>query len=237
MIREVTVKLGKTRSVLQVERRTVVLCDTAAAATRMAKAFAEEGVLIDGADAPRGTVRDQLPKRFDANRAIDICAALRRDESVLDWRPRESGALQRMVAATVVALAHDAQLLVFDLAGLAGSPFDVAHACAHMRRTSMEFDVTVVAVIADPALISSAGAYLIVCAGDVVVESGPVETLLARPASDTLLARLEATPIASPVAMQMRRVQRMATQSVNYAHTTIIHLPTQDSIALAGGDE
>jgi hypothetical protein len=24
---------------------------------------------------------------------------------------------------------------------------------------------------------------------------------------------------------------------VNYAHTTIIQLPTQDSIALAGGDE
>ena len=236
-MRVVPVKLGKQRSEIELASRTVVLCDTADSASRIAKAIGEQGIVIDGTEAPRGTVRDQLPKRFETGRASAICTALRRDDAVLDWRPRESGVLPRMVAATVVALAHEASLLVFDLTSLADSPFDTAHACAHMRRTAQAFDVCVVAVIADPALISSCGAHLIVFSGDAVVEAGPVETVLARPSSDHLVQRLEATPIASPLAMQMRRVQRLATRPINYAHTTIIQLPTLDSIALAGGEE
>lgn len=237
MTHELTLKLGKQRPQVVLEPRTVVLCNDAADAARTAKAVADAGgTLLAAADPARGTVRDQLPKKSDPARVQDLCAQLHLPEDVLEWRPRDTDALHRLVAETVVALVADARVLVFDCSELT-SPFDVAHLCAHMRRTALAFDVTVVAVVWDAALISSAGTHLIVMDADAVAETGPAIALLANPRSDALQQRLAATPIASPLAMQMRRVQRVATEPVNYAHTTIIALPTRDTIALAGGDE
>lgn len=237
-VREFSLRLGKALVDVAVEARTVVLCDDAPGASRMAKAFIEAGaVAVDTADWPRGTVREHLPKRLGAEQVQKICDALRLDPAVLEWRPREADALHRMVASTLIGLAREATALVFDLTPLAGSPFDIAHTCAHMRRVASEFDVTVIAIITDPALITSAGSHLVAVAGSEVVEAGSVVGVLARPVSEHLIRRLESTPIPSPMAMQMRRVQRVATHPVNYAHTTIIQLPTSDSIALAGGEE
>ena len=67
-------------------------------------------------------------------------------------------------------------------------------------------------------------------------EQAAVVDALRAPASDALLARLQATPVPNPLAMQQRRVQRAATRPVNYANTQIVQLPTADAIALAGGD-
>ena len=237
-MRELTCKLGKQALNLALEQRTVILCDNEEEAQRMAAALQSAGgTLIDGSEVARGTVAEQLPRRTDSERVSRIRSALRLDEDVLSWRLRDSGPLQRMVAMTLLALVREQDLLVFEFSELAGSPFDIAHACAHMRRVALEFPVTLVAVIADPALISSAGAHLLVIAQGQLVEAGAVGSTLAHPQSDALLQRLEATPIPSPMAMQMRRVQRVTTTPINYAHTTIIQLPTQESIALAGGDE
>ncbi|MHB0927949.1 MAG: hypothetical protein ACYC3W_03375 [Candidatus Nanopelagicales bacterium] len=237
-MREVACKLGKHMLHLQLEPRTVILCDNEEEAQRTAAALqAAGGTLIDGREVARGTVAEQLPKRTGEDLVTRIRGALRLHEDVLSWRPRDSGPLPRMVASTLLALVREEDLLIFDFSALSGSPFDVAHACAHMRRVAMEFPVTVIGVIADPALISSAGAHLVVISQGQLVEAGSVTSTLADPRSEALLHRLEATPIPSPLAMQMRRVQRVATAAVNYAHTTIIQLPTQESIALAGGDE
>ncbi len=238
MGRDLEIRLGRQQVSVALAPRTVVLCDNVEQAQRLADALRAAGAtLVDGSEASRGRVADLLPKRTDLNSVERIRTALRLDQDILDWRLRDSSALQRMLAQTLAALAAGADLLAFEFTGFAASPFDTAHACAFMRRVASEFAVTVVAVVADAALISSAGAHLIVYAGEVVIETGDVATVLANPQSDALRQRLEATPIASPVAMQMRRVQRVAVQPVNYAHTTIIQLPNQDSIALAGGDE
>lgn len=238
MMHELSVRIGKQQMAMSLAPRSVILCDNTEQAQRMAAALRAAGAtLIDGSDGSRGRVGEQLPKRIDASSVQRIRVALRLDEDILDWRPRDSSALQCMLSETLVALAGGADLLVFDLSPFAASPFDTAHACAFMRRVATEFMVTVAAVVSDAALIASAGAHLIVCTDDGIVEAGDVGSVLASPRTDVLRQRLEATPIASPVAMQMRRVQRASVQPVNYAHTTIIQLPTQDSIALAGGDE
>ncbi len=237
MALDLQVKIGKQRVQLTCDARTVVLCDDAESARRTAKAVAEAGgTLLTGDDAPRGSVRDQLPRKFDSAQAITICERLHLSEDALDWRPRESDPIHRLLGATIVALASGDPVLVFDVTTCT-SPFDVAHLCAHMRRTEQEFGVTVIAVIWDPALISSAGTHLVIVHGDAVVEQGPAIALLAHPRSESLQQRLASTPIPSPLAMQMRQVQRIATEPVNYSHTTIIQLPTRDTIALAGGDE
>ncbi len=142
-----------------------------------------------------------------------------------------------MLSASLLALVEGIDLLVFDVAQIATAPFDVAHTFAHLRRVRTASGAHVIALIADPALISTAGANLIVVSGDAIVESGPTSQLLASPSSDALLQRLQSTPIPSPLAMQLRRVQRASTTPVNYSNTQIITLPTRDSIALAGGDE
>lgn len=238
MDRELELRLGKQRTAVGIGRRTAVLCDNPQHAERVTKAIADGGTpVIDGVDASRGSVRDHLGRRVDPDTLGRVLGALHLDEGVLDWRPRELGALQRMIAASVVALVQGAPVLAFDLAAVSAAPFDVAHLFGHLRRIAASFDCAVVAVIADAALITSGGERLVVMEGDAVAETGVTAEVLANPSSAALLRRLEATPIASPLAMQMRRVQRAATRPVNYAHTQIIVLPTQDSVALAGGDE
>lgn len=238
MERELRLRFGRQSVEVGIGRRTAVLCDDRDHAQRVSRAIAEGGsTLIDGVESGRGSVRDQLGRRADAETVARVLASLHLEDSVLDWRPRELGALQRMLSASFLALVQGASLLAFDLAAVSASPFDVAHLFGHLRRIAASFDCAVVAVIADAALISSAGEHLVVMAADAVAETGATADVLANPASGALLRRLEATPIASPLAMQMRRVQRAATQPVNYAHTQIIVLPTQESMALASGDE
>lgn len=238
MTKALELRIGKGRISVQIEHSTVVLCDNAAHAERVAKAFQAAGaLLIDGTDAARGTVSDQLGRKRDRDPIDRAIASLQVPEDILDWRPRDLSLLQRMLAASLVAAVAGSDPIVFDVSHIVGSPFDVAHVFGHLRRLRAAFAPDVVAIVADPALISSAGDHLIVLDGDTVAETGLVAECLARPASATLLQRLESTPIASPMAMQLRRVQRASTKPVNYAHTQIITLPTQDSIALAGGDE
>jgi len=232
------VRFGKSRIPLTIEHSTVVLCDNAAHAERMARALQAAGALvIAGADAPRGTVSDQLGRKRDRDPIDRAIASLQVPEDILDWRPRDLAPLQRMLAASLVAAVAGTNPLVFDVSHIVASPFDVAHVFGHLRRLRAAFAADVIALVADPALISSAGDHLIAMEGDAVAESDLVAECLARPGSESLLHRLEATPIASPLAMQLRRVQRASTTPVNYSHTQIITLPTQDSIALAGGDE
>lgn len=237
MTREVTIRWNRQSVALPLALRSVLLCDGVEQARQAAAAMQAAGaIVIPGADGTRGRVAEQLPKRSDQAAVERVREALRLDADVLEWRPRDSSLLQRTLAETLVALVSAADLLVFDLTRFEGSPFDVAHACAFLRRVSAQFDVTLVAVIADAALVSSAGSHLVVLDESGIAEAGEVAQVLADPQSDALRQRLEATPIPSPVAMQMRRVQRVTTRPVNYAHTTIIELPTLESIALAGGD-
>lgn len=238
MSRELEIRLAKQRITMAIEQSTVLLCDDAAHATRIAKAIADAGAtLIDGAGAARSTVASQFGRKVDADRVASTIAALHLPEDVLDWRPRDLSALQRLLADSLIAVEASTELIVFDVTHVAASPFDVAHAFAHIARVRATSGAHVLVLVADPAFISSAGSHLVVVSSDTVAESGAVSELLARPTTDVLLRRLEATPIASPLAMQLRRVQRTATSRVNYSHTQIITLPTQDSIALAGGDE
>ena len=231
------IKLGKQKVQFTPERREVVLCDTAdharATARQLAKAI---GPLIDASDDSRGTVRDRLGRKPEISRIAATLAELHLDESMLDWRMKDATPLQRVLAASFVAVFGGAEAVVVDCTSLASSRFDTAHLFAHLRRLAASFPVTVVAVISDAALMSSAGSHLTVISDDIIVEAASVSDALARPASAALLERLEATPVASPLAMQKRRVQRSATKPVNYAHTLIIELPTADSIALAAGD-
>ena len=238
MTRELQLRLGRTSIDVPFEVRTVVLCDDVPSARTLVEACVAAGVRgIRADEGSRSTVSELIPKRTDEAVVERVRTTLRLEEDVLQWRPRESGPLQRLIAASLLALIGGADGLVFDLTTMSGSAFDAAHACAHLRRIAEGLGVPVIAVIADPALISSAGSHLVVVSGDAVVESGSVASLLAEPRSDALRQRLEATPVPNPMAMQMRRVQRVATRPVNYAHTTIIDLPTQDSVALAGGEE
>lgn len=237
MTRELTIRWSRQTLALPLALRTVLLCDDVEHARQAVAATQAAGAtVIPGADGIRGRVSEQLPKRSDPAAVERVREALRLEPDVLDWRPRDSSLLQRTLAETMVALVSAADLLVFDLTRFEGSPFDVAHACAFLRRVSAQFDVTLVAVIADAALVTSAGSHLVVLDQSGIAEAGDVAQVLADPQSDALRQRLAATPIPSPVAMQMRRVQRVATRPVNYAHTTIVELPTSESIALAGGD-
>ena len=238
MARDLELRLAKQRTTVTIEPATVVLCDNAAHATRVAKAFADAGAtVIDGADTSRGTVAGQFGRKADAAHIASVTAGLQLPADVGDWRPRDLSLLQRVLAASLVAAVAGDALIAFDLTHIAASPFDVAHVFAHAARVRAIGKADVVMLIADPAFISSAGTHLVVLVGDAVVESGAVSTVLANPSSEALTSRLEATPIASPLAMQLRRVQRASTQRVDYSHTQIIALPTRDSIALAGGDE
>ena len=238
MTRDLAVRLGRTTMSIPIERRTVILCDDVSKARAVVDACVGAGVRGVRADeGSRSTVQESIPRRTDEALIERVRTALRLDADILQWRPRESSPLQRLIAASFLALAAGADTLVFDLTTMADSAFDAAHACAHLRRIADGLDVAVMAVIADPALLSSAGTHLVVVSEDAVVESGPVAALLAAPRSDALRRRLEATPVPNPMAMQMRRVQRVATRPVNYAHTTIIDLPTADSVTLAGGEE
>lgn len=237
-MRELELRLGKVRVPVTMEQSTVVLCDDAAHAARVAKALAEAGVrTIDGAQASRSTVHDQLGRRADRDQVARAIATLHLPEDVIDWRPRELSTLQRMLAESLVAVVGGSDAIAFDVTCVAPSLFDVSHLIGHIRRLRAGFPIHVVALVVNPALISSAGEYLVAMKGDGVAESGPVAQCLAAPTSDSLLRRLETTPIPSPLAMQLRRVQRASTKPVNYSHTQIITLPTQDSIALAVGDE
>ena len=238
MTQELELRLGKGRVLLPVEHSTVVLCDNAAHAERVAKAVHAAGALvIDGGDAPRGTVSDQLGRKRDRDSIDRAISALQVPEDILDWRPRDLAPLQRMLASSLVAAVAGTSPVVFDVSHLVASPFDLAHVFGHLRRLRAAYASDVVAIVSDAALISSAGEHLVAIDGDAIAEAGLVTECLARPTSASLLHRLESTPIASPLAMQLRRVQRASTKSVNYSHTQIITLPTQDSIALAGGDE
>jgi hypothetical protein len=238
MTRELELRLGKVRVAISVEQSTVVLCDDAAHASRMAKALADAGVrTIDGAEAPRSAVNDQLGRRADRDQIARVIAALHLPEDVIGWHPRELPTLQRMLAESLVAVVGGSDPIAFDVTRVSASLFDVSHLIGHIRRLRASFPIHVVALVANPALISSAGEYLVAMQGDTVAESGSVAQCLAAPTSDSLLRRLETTPIPSPLAMQLRRVQRASTKPVNYSHTQIITLPTQDSIALAVGDE
>lgn len=237
-MRDLDLRVGRAELRLPCDARTVVLCDDAAHAQRMLAALAAAGVEVIRTDAaPRGTVADQFQRNVDADLVQRVLTELQLDEALLEWRPRDLGPLQRMVAATVVALVRGVDPIAFDAVSGATTPFEAAHLCGHLRRVAEAMGTATIAVIADAALITSAGTHLVVLDGDTVAEAGAVSTLLGHPASDALRLRLEATPIASPLAMQMRRVQRVATRPVNYAHTAIIELPTEESIALAGGDE
>ena len=238
MTRDLEIRLGRASVVLPIAQRTVVLCDDATGARAVVDACVSAGVRgIRGDEGSRSTVQELLPRRTDETVVDRMRAGLRLDADILQWRPRDIGPLQRLIASSFVALVSGAESLVFDLSAVADSAFDAAHACAHLRRIGEGIGVPVIAVIADAALLSSAGSHLVVVSGDTVVEAGPLDARLAAPDSDQLRRRLEATPVPNPMAMQMRRVQRVATRPVNYAHTTIIELPTRDSVALAGGEE
>lgn len=231
------IKIGKQKLEFSPQAQEVVLCDSAERAREVARAIAKAcGSLIDASDESRGTVRDQLGRKPEISKIASTLDALHFDEAMLDWRMRDATPLQRMLASSFVALFAGATTLVFDCSSVAASRFDTAHLFAHLRRLSASFSVTVIAVIADAAHISSAGTHLTVITADGFAESGDVASTLANPRSEALLTRLEATPVASPLAMQKRRVQRAATQPVNYSHTLIIELPTAESIALAAGD-
>lgn len=238
MARDLELRFGKQPIRVPVEQRTVVLVDDDSFSARLLDAvIGVDCAVIRGADGGRGTVAEQLPKKMDSESVQRLLAQLQLEDSVLNWRLRDTNALPRMVASAFVALASDVKLLVYDLTAVSGAPFETAHLCAHMRRAAEMPGVHVVAVTCDPALIASAGAHVVVFDGDAVAEAGPVEAVLSAPSSDALRRRLDATPIPNPLAMQLRRVQRLARRPINYAHTTIIALPTRDSIALAGGEE
>jgi len=238
MLRELELKIARHPITLRVDVSSVVLCENAGHAARIAHALSATGArIIDGSESGRGTLPEHLGRRFAVDRAAHVIDKLHLPQDILEWRTRDLTVLQRMLVASLGAVLADVDLIVFDVTKLAASPFDVAHAFAHLARLRSNVPAHIIALIADPALLSSAGSYLVVMHGDEVVESGALADLLARPASEPLQQRLAQTPIASPLAMQLRHVQRASTTAVNYAHTQIIALPTKDSVALAGGEE
>lgn len=233
-----SVRLGRTRLELDLHPAGVLLCDDAAAAQDLVRALAASGAhTIDGSEAPRGTLADALGRAIPLERAQALADDMRLPGEVLQWRPRDCSTLQRVLGACLLAVLRGVDDIVIDTTRLAGSPFDIAHLFAFVRELRARHAAGAVVVIADAAYISSAGEHLAVISGDTVLEQGMVAQVLASPASEAFLRRLEATPVPSPLAMQARRVQRAATRPVNYAHTQVIALPTQDSVALAGGDE
>ena len=230
-------KWGKQRIAFEAHGRDVVLCETQAQAVAAAKALADafDTNVINCDDDVRGTLRDRFGKR-GAALVPNVLAALQLDQDALEWRLKDVSPLRRLLSDIVRSLADGDSVLVFELASFTAMPFDLAHVYRHIQAVHTAFNLPVIVVIVDPALITSSGQHLTVLTTEGVVESAPVVQALADPQSKQLLTRLEATPVPNPLAMQQRRVQRAATRPVNYAHTQIVQLPTADAIALAGGD-
>lgn len=230
-------KWGKQRLAFEPHGRDVVLCETQEQAISAAKALAAafDVDVIDCADDARGTLRDRFGKR-GVGLIPNVLGVLRLDDDALEWRLKDVSPLRRLLADVVRALVNGDRILIFELATFTAMPFDLAHVYRHINAVSTAFALPIVVVIVDPALISSSGQHLTVLTADGIVESATVAQALADPQSPQLLARLEATPVPNPLAMQQRRVQRAATRPVNYAHTQIVQFPTADAIALAGGD-
>ena len=228
---------GKRRLMFEATGRDAVLCDDQQQALLAARAFADafESRVISGGDDVRGTLRDALGKA-PADRVREVLTALGLDDDALEWKLKQVSPMRRLVAAAAAAVATGDRALVFELGSFTAMPFDLAHVYRHIQVLHSTFGVPCIVVIVDPALISSSGTNLTVLTDDGIVEQAAVVDALRAPASDALLARLQATPVPNPLAMQQRRVQRAATRPVNYANTQIVQLPTADAIALAGGD-
>lgn len=230
-------KWGKERLTFDATGRDVVLCNDRAQAVQAAKALADAfGTnVISGSDDLRGTLRDAVGKA-PTPRVHEVLATLRLNDDALEWKLKLVSPLRRVLAGAAAAVAAGERTLVFELGSFVAMPFDLAHLYRHIHVLHTTFNVSCVLVIVDPALISSSGTHLTVLTETGIVERAPVQEALRDPKSDVLLARLEATPVPNPMAMQQRRVQRAKTRPVNYANTQIVQLPTADSIALAGGD-
>lgn len=230
-------KWGKQRLPFEVHGRDIVLCDNVTDALTAAKALAAafDTRVISGSDDVRGTLRDGFGKA-DQSTIARVMQLLQLDDDALEWRLKDASPLRRLLAAAAAAAVKGDAVLLFELASFTAMPFDLAHVFRHLHALHTGLGLQIVAIIVDPALISSAGTHLSVLTGRGVVESAEVAAALADPQSEELLQRLLATPVPNPLAMQQRRVQRAATTVVNYSHTQIVQLPTADSIALAGGD-
>lgn len=231
------VKWGKQHFEFEPRGRDVVLCDSREDGLRAAKAIAAAlGVtVISGTDDVRGTFRDRLPKE-GRDRVPQVLDALGLDDDALEWRLKDASPLRRLLAAAAAGVLAGERALVVELGSFTAMPFDLAHVYRHLRQLHSGFGIRIVVVIVDPALISSSGDYLTVLTERGIEEAAAVRDALADPQSARLLARLEATPVPNPLAMQQRRVQRARTNAVNYSHTQIVQLPTADATALAGGD-
>lgn len=228
---------GKARLHFELHGRDAVLCNDKEQATRAAKALATAlGTHVIGPDEDvRGTFRDLFPKA-PAHPVHAVLSALQLGLDALDWKLKHASPLRRLLAATAAAVASGEPALVFQFATFPGTAFDRAYIYQQINALHLTFGVQVVVVIVDPALIASSGTHLTVLGEDGIAESASVTTALSDPRSDLLLARLQATPVPNPLAMQQRRVQRAATMPINFANTQVVQLPTADSIALAGGD-
>ena len=228
---------GKQRLSFEPYGRDVVLCDDTDQSVRVAKAFAKGlGCSVISGDADvRGTLRDRIPKAA-REQAPTVLEALRLDADALEWRLKDASPLRRVLAGAIVAVLSGERALVVELGTFTAMPFDLAHIYRQLHAVHATFHVPIVAVIVDPALITSSGEFLTVMGEQGIVEAAPVVDALSDPRSEHLLMRLEATPVPNPLAMQQRRVQRAGATAVNYSHTQILQLPTADSIAMAGGD-
>lgn len=217
--------------------RDVVLCDDQSQALRAAKALANAfgSRVISCSEDVRGTLRDALGKA-DPARVQQILDTLQLDDDALEWKLKQISPLRRVLSTTAAAIASGEPVLVFELGSFAAMPFDLAHLYRHIRSVHASFGLACIVIIVDPARIASSGTFLTVLTERGIVERATVADALRDPASDELLARLEATPVPNPLAMQQRRVQRAAIRPVNYANTQIVQLPTPDATALAGGE-
>lgn len=230
-------KWGKQRLAFEPTGRDVVLCDDQSQALQAARALAEAfGVrVVSGNDDVRGSFRDAVGK-VDADRMRAVLACLQLDDDALEWKLKQVSPMRRVLATAAAAISAEEPVLVFELGSFIAMPFDLAHVYRHIHVLHATFGTPCIVVIVDPALISSSGTHLTVLVDDGIVERAPVADALRDPRSEVLLHRLQATPVPNPLAMQQRRVQRAATRPVNYANTQIVQLPTQDAIALAGGE-
>lgn len=228
---------GKQQLSMDVHGRDVVLCDSAEQAVQIAQSLAKAlgCTVISSAGGLRGTLRDRVPKAA-GDEIGRLLEALRLDEDALEWRLKDVSPLRRVLAGMVSAVLAGERTLVIELATFTAMPFDLAHIYRQLHAVHATFRIPIVAVVVDPALITSSGEFLTVMSEHGIVESGAVKDALADPQSGHLLARLESTPVPNPLAMQQRRIQRLGATTVNYSHTQIVQLPTADSIAMASGD-
>lgn len=227
---------GQANRTIDIEPATVLLCDDGDVATRWLRALATAGMqVLDPAAAPRSTVSELVARQADVAVLPHVLRTLGLPDELVSWRFPDLDPVRRIMAWSVVALASTQRLLAVEITRLVASPFERAHLLAHLRRISERFDVLIAVIISDPALVSSAGSHLLVVSGDEVVESGPAREVVMAPTSEALLERLRATPIAHPLAMQVRRLQG-APQALPFA-ATLVELPDEDSIAMAGGEE